>query len=170
MNSTIKKIIALCLMSLIPMLSAFAQKEKKDSTWRRHSCVSRLNTDQPLIVMNGIDVRDIRGGFEDIKPKEISEIKILKGQEAIDKYGEKGKNGVIQYTIKRKMDLISSGEILQNVFKDDSCKTQKLIFKPIEGMEEEYDHTRVVYFMKSKITLKEASASGDCIVIVEQKN
>jgi hypothetical protein len=163
--------LAGCLMSLIPMLSAFAQKEKKDSIRRPFHCGSMFTgNNQPLIVMNGIDVKDIRGGFDDIKPKEISEIKILKGQEAIDKYGEKGKNGVIQYTVKRKMNVISSEEILQNVFKDDPCKTQKLIFKPTEGMEEEYDHTRVVYFLKSKITLKEASASGDCIVIIEQKN
>jgi hypothetical protein len=170
MRLKIKKIIVLCLAGMISALSALAQNEKKDSIMRRHHCGTSLNMDPPLMIMNGIDVKSIRGGFDDINPEDIVDIKILRGQEAIDKYGEQGKNGVVLFKMKKeiKNDLISSTEILKK-FEKRSCKNHRLIFKPTQGKEEEYDHEHVVNFVKSKITLKEDSANGDCIVIVEQK-
>ena len=56
-------------------------------------------SDNPLYVIDGV-VQD-RASSNDIEPKSISSIKVLKGEAAIKEYGEKGKNGVILITLKK---------------------------------------------------------------------
>jgi hypothetical protein len=164
----IKKLVVLCLTGMILALSALAQNEKKDSTWRPYHCASSITgNNQPLIIINGINVKDIRG-LKDIIPDDIIDVKIARGQEAIDAYGEEGKNGAILYRIK--IDLISSEEILQNEFKKGSSKNQKLIFKPIHGNKEKFNQRQIVYFEKNRITVKTSGTKDGCIVIVEEKN
>jgi N-acetylmuramoyl-L-alanine amidase len=55
---------------------------------------SRLS---PLYILNGVelDTLDLT-----IQPDDIDRIDVIKGQSAIDKYGEKGKNGVVNITTK----------------------------------------------------------------------
>jgi hypothetical protein len=55
------------------------------------------NTKPPLIIVNGKEVDSLSA----LNPDEIRTINILKGQEAIKKYGKKASNGVILIELKR---------------------------------------------------------------------
>ena len=55
--------------------------------------------DQPLIVIDGIVSADKK--VNDIAPETIEAVKVLKDEFAITKYGEKGKNGVVEITLKK---------------------------------------------------------------------
>ncbi|MFK5891383.1 MAG: M56 family metallopeptidase [Flavobacteriaceae bacterium] len=54
----------------------------------------------PLFVIDGKVVKE--GFMEKIDPESIKSISVLKGIKAINKYGRKGKNGVIEITLKKK--------------------------------------------------------------------
>ena len=58
---------------------------------------------KPLIVKDGV-IADNQN-VDNIPPETIESINILKNQTAIDKYGEKGKNGVIEIISKPKSDM-----------------------------------------------------------------
>ena len=59
------------------------------------------NTSQPLVVIDGnITNRDINS----IPAEDIYSISVLKDNSAVNKYGEKGKDGVIEITTKKKAD------------------------------------------------------------------
>jgi len=51
----------------------------------------------PLYVLDGIQINNI----DTISPSSISEIFVLKGQKAKDKYGTNGENGVIEIISKK---------------------------------------------------------------------
>jgi len=53
---------------------------------------------QPLYVVDGEELSDKE--FQEVRSKDIEEINVLKGNDAIEKYGEKGKNGVILIELK----------------------------------------------------------------------
>ena len=55
---------------------------------------------QPLYILDGKEVNTAI--LESIKPENIESINVLKGTNAIDKYGEKGTNGVIEILSKKK--------------------------------------------------------------------
>ena len=59
--------------------------------------------DEPIYIVDGIVVPSLR--IKEITPSNIEKIDVLKGQTAIDKYGEKGKNGVVKITLKKGMEL-----------------------------------------------------------------
>ena len=42
--------------------------------------------------------------LDDIDPNSIESISVLKGESATKKYGKKGKDGVIEITLKKKKD------------------------------------------------------------------
>jgi TonB-dependent SusC/RagA subfamily outer membrane receptor len=54
----------------------------------------------PIYVVDG---EIMKKGFDiaNITPERIASMTILKDKSAIDKYGEKGKNGVIEITLKK---------------------------------------------------------------------
>jgi len=52
---------------------------------------------EPVIFVNG---KETGQKVYDIDPETIKSVNILKGEEAIEKFGEKGKNGVIEITLK----------------------------------------------------------------------
>ena len=51
----------------------------------------------PLLVLDGV----IISSFDTIAPSSIAEIYVLKGEKATDKYGQKGKHGVIEVISKK---------------------------------------------------------------------
>ncbi|MEM8897163.1 MAG: M56 family metallopeptidase [Bacteroidota bacterium] len=53
---------------------------------------------QPLIVVDGEEFP--RGSLKELDPDEIEKVNVVKGEKALEKYGEKGKNGVIEVTKK----------------------------------------------------------------------
>jgi hypothetical protein len=56
------------------------------------------NEDQPIFILDG-KVLD-KESLNDISPIEIKSIEVIKGESAIEKYGEEGRNGVIEITRK----------------------------------------------------------------------
>jgi TonB-dependent SusC/RagA subfamily outer membrane receptor len=55
--------------------------------------------EHPLIIIDGKQ-NESKTGLAEIDPEGIEAVNILKGPAAIEKYGEKGKNGVIEITTK----------------------------------------------------------------------
>lgn len=55
---------------------------------------------QPLYILDGKEINEET--LETIKPEDVDSINVLKERRAIDKYGEKGKNGVIEIFSKKK--------------------------------------------------------------------
>lgn len=55
-------------------------------------------TEPPLYFVNGEET--LKENAESINPENIASINVLKGEKAIEKYGEKGKNGVVEITMK----------------------------------------------------------------------
>src|SRR5690606_18660965 len=60
----------------------------------------------PLYIVDGIVYKEAKA--PDLDPSGIESIKVLKGTQAIEKYGDKGKNGVIEITTKKKNRGVSS--------------------------------------------------------------
>ncbi|MGV6832261.1 MAG: M56 family metallopeptidase [bacterium] len=54
---------------------------------------------KPLFIVDGKEVKN--GISEDLDPKKIESLNVLKGESAMKKYGDKGKNGVIEIITKK---------------------------------------------------------------------
>jgi hypothetical protein len=60
-------------------------------------------TTLPKDVLYVIDGKEMESGsMKDVDPNTIKSINVLKGENAVKKYGDKGKNGVIEITTKKK--------------------------------------------------------------------
>lgn len=55
---------------------------------------------KPLIILDGKEITEEI--LKNLKPEDVESINIIKDQNAIDKYGAKGKNGVIEIFLKKK--------------------------------------------------------------------
>ena len=63
---------------------------------------STEKTELPKDVLYIIDGKEMESGsMNDVDPNTIKSINVLKGENALKKYGEKGKNGVIEITTKK---------------------------------------------------------------------
>lgn len=61
--------------------------------------VSTNSADKPLVFLDGKEISSEE--MDKINPNDIESINVLKGESALKKYGEKGKNGVIEITKKK---------------------------------------------------------------------
>ncbi len=66
---------------------------------QKTSSISMRPSNNLLFIVDGKEVN--KSIFESISPKEINSIEVLKREKAINKYGKKGKNGVIIITTKQ---------------------------------------------------------------------
>lgn len=55
---------------------------------------------KPLIILDGKEVSE--ESMYSLKPEDVEKINVIKDKNAIDKYGEKGKNGVVEVFLKKK--------------------------------------------------------------------
>jgi hypothetical protein len=62
--------------------------------------ISTDGKESPLFILNGKEIS--KKEMDDLKPDSIDKIEVLKGDSATEKYGEKGKNGVVEITTKDK--------------------------------------------------------------------
>ncbi|MFK7774686.1 MAG: TonB family protein [Saprospiraceae bacterium] len=61
----------------------------------------KLNKDmKPLFIVDGVEFDKSTAG--ELKSDEIATVNVLKGEKATEKYGDKGKNGVVEITLKNK--------------------------------------------------------------------
>lgn len=58
----------------------------------------KTNTADPLLLLDGKEIS--KEEMSKLNPKAIEAVNVLKGPGAIEKYGEKGKNGVVEITLK----------------------------------------------------------------------
>ena len=65
-----------------------------------------------LIVIDGKEAND---NIDNINPNSIKSITVLKDKKATTKYGEKGKNGVIEVELKKEGDALDDGKIFTEV-------------------------------------------------------
>jgi TonB-dependent SusC/RagA subfamily outer membrane receptor len=78
---------------------------------------------RPLIVIDGKIATD--QDMNQIDPKSIESVNILKGESATSLYGEKGKNGVILVNLKKEEVVVTGYK--RNVLDEDLCKMNALI-------------------------------------------
>ena len=60
----------------------------------------KTNEQNPLFILEGKEVTE--ASIKDLKPEDVESINVIKDQNAINKYGAKGKNGVIEIFLKKK--------------------------------------------------------------------
>lgn len=117
--------------------------EKPKETQRVRICMpSRANLieNQPLYVIDNVPMnRQIMGS---LSPDNIEEIKVLRAEEALSKYGDKGKNGVLMIFLKKKVKFISLTAILEKI----KPKHRKL---PIYLGEQRLTDFKDIYFAKA---------------------
>lgn len=80
---------------------AFLQEENSIPSIQLANPLSGAPETKPLFILEGKEV----SGPNQIKPDDIESISVLKGAEAVKAYGEKGKNGVVEITTKKKLQL-----------------------------------------------------------------
>lgn len=79
---------------------------KKSRDTSKKANLSRIevpNKDFPLVVVNDVEFSDPEVGklfMNNVSPKRVESIVVLKDKKATEKYGEKAKNGVILVTLK----------------------------------------------------------------------
>lgn len=70
-----------------------------------------VGSTDPFYIVDGVEYKE--GDIPDLDPSGIESINVLKGPAAINKYGDKGKNGVIEIITKKNKDLNNRGETIQ---------------------------------------------------------
>ena len=87
-------------------------KKRKDTSKKDNlSGIENPNKDFPLVVVNDVEFSDPEVGklfMNNVNPKRVESIVVLKDKKATEKYGEKAKNGVILVTLKgnpEKLDI-----------------------------------------------------------------
>lgn len=87
---------------------------------------------KPLVFINGKEVSN--EVMSALNPESIENITVLKGQNAINAYGEKGKNGVIEVTLKSSTNMSvsasSTSELVVRGHKENQITTEQ----PVKGI------------------------------------
>lgn len=149
-----KKIV--CFLALI-WSSLFLIAQEKQQENKAPFVIHDLSTKSlkvcPLYVIDGRNFKCGEQVYFDYDS--ISSHKLLRGQEAIDKYGKEGKRGVIVVELKEKVEWISLQEILLKMYAD-SCAPEKIIVRSDKLYAQstpEYtiDRHEVIYFQNNLI-------------------
>lgn len=74
-------------------------EDKIDASNNKNIIYRSKSSKTPLFILNGKEMKD--GNIDDMDPNNIESISVLKGEKAIKKYGDKGKDGVIEITTKK---------------------------------------------------------------------
>jgi hypothetical protein len=85
-------------------------KKSKDTSKKDNlSGIENSNKAFPLVVVNDVEFSDSEVGklfMNNVNPKRVESIVVLKDKKATEKYGEKAKNGVILVTLKGKPEKL----------------------------------------------------------------
>ena len=90
----IKKMKKYLLFSIMFVVSCSTSDKvvAKDSTYLN----SFNRYPAPLYVLDGVIITSL----DSLKPSSIAEVRVIKAKKAIDKYGQKGENGVVEMITK----------------------------------------------------------------------
>jgi hypothetical protein len=114
-------------------------------------CIKENN---PLCVVNGIVLKNFENTLTVIKPEDIEKMDVLKGNAAIDKYGDKAINGVINITLKKVANNKYKKLLEDNVLNDDIDKSQYQI--NISGVISDNKNQTISGVVISNLTKREA--------------
>lgn len=92
-----KRVFLILFFSFISILQISCEKTDKSINKEALVLNSFNKNPAPLYVLNGVVVNRI----DTLSPSSIAEINVLKDQKAIEKYGQKGKQGVIEIITKK---------------------------------------------------------------------
>lgn len=98
------------LITLIISSAIFNKLSAQDNIDINYPTVSK--TPPPLFIVDGKELDSFKLG--DIKPDDIESMSVFKGDDAINKYGSKGKKGVIEITTKKSIKSTTKSEIKLN--------------------------------------------------------
>ena len=112
----LKQICLLALLFVAPYI--YAQQDK-----------------EPLLIVDSMEVS--HNLISAIDPSFVKDFKVLKGKDALDLYGEKGKNGVVLITLMSKEEVTSKSTI--------GKKVAEMLKK--EGWD---DNIKIVYWLNGK--------------------
>src|SRR5690606_1937856 len=104
----------LMLLILILPFASWAQNDSLKLEKKKPIILTSISSNglpNPLMVVDGTLV-DYDKTINEINPDEIESITVLKNENAVKKYGEKGKNGVIEIHLKEKKEEFSYLELL----------------------------------------------------------
>ena len=76
-------------------------EQEKKSLFERFKPSKQDKKNQPLFIVNGIEMPS-SPIIRDLKPDDIESMTVLNEKHQIQKYGDKGKNGVVLITLKKK--------------------------------------------------------------------
>jgi TonB-dependent SusC/RagA subfamily outer membrane receptor len=98
-NNTMKTFPALIL--LVIAFNSLAQENTISESKAIVRAGEIKNQHQPLIIVDGVKIlrREVNV-LDSINPNQIERMEVLKGEQAIQQYGEEGKNGVVMITLK----------------------------------------------------------------------
>lgn len=98
--------------SISPSVEVVEVRETRASGISRYAPGSRVEVRSlnanPLVLLDGVETT--KAGLEDINPDAIKSVNVLKGKRAIARFGEKGKDGVIE--VETRPIEISSDEMI----------------------------------------------------------
>jgi TonB family protein len=102
----------------------------------KYGVIEVISKNPPLYMLDGVIIES--GKMKDVKHEDIEKVEVLKGKTATDLYGEKGKNGVVLITTKKKMDATSDKKVENIEIKGGAAnkKEDKEVFVVVEQMPE----------------------------------
>jgi hypothetical protein len=133
-----KKIISYFLfltISLNSFAGHYVSNEVADTTKPLTRPLQQTKDSNVLVVIDGKiagTIKELKSIDDLVKPDSIRSVNVLKGKEAIDKYGEKGKEGVVEiYTKATTVKEVRITDIKQSEAPDDADDSNK-IFDRVE--------------------------------------
>jgi len=96
------------VLVLISAIKIYSQKtdsirsdfKSEELSLKQNSETKTTQQIKPLIILEGMQTTE--DAIKNLKPEDIESINVIKDQNATKKYGEKGKNGVIEIFLKKK--------------------------------------------------------------------
>ena len=104
-NITDKAATALLIDSLFKSIPRF--KNTKD-TFPKNIRENDTTGKKPIYILNGTEIDE--KNFSSISPNDIESINVLKDKDAIQKYGDKAKNGVVEILLKKDRIVVSESK------------------------------------------------------------
>lgn len=109
-------------------------KDKKEPGYPEKLATQLSSIDAGILIVDGKEVTKEEAAKLQQNPENIKSIDVLKGEKAVEKYGEKGRNGVIVFKTKSHVSASSSGNL----------KSPEDIDKPV------LNNNEILYYVNDK--------------------
>jgi len=138
------------------------------TTKKGKKAIDKINKslDNALYVING-EVKDAYFNINSIKTENIESVTVLKNEAGISKYGEKGKNGVIEIEIKKGSRVAGNGKIyIQRKESDSDAQTTPDNFY----VEAKKIIKNGITYISGKVFISDSGLPGVSIIIKNSKS